>query len=156
MSDKKDKSLKDRAVNIKGKEYVQVHDRVIYFNENYENGRIDTQLLSPLDAPRIIMKAIITPDVDKPQRFFTAYSQEVVGQGMVNKTSALENAETSAVGRALGLMGIGVIESIASSDEVNKSINNSKQKTNKCIEPNCNNDAYTGYERCASCYHSNK
>jgi transcriptional regulator NrdR family protein len=39
---------------------------------------------------------------------------------MVNKTAALENAETSAVGRALAMMGIGVIESIASVDEINK------------------------------------
>ena len=38
----------------------------------------------------------------------------------MNKTAALENCETSAVGRALGFMGIGVIESIASADEVNK------------------------------------
>jgi len=119
-----DKSLKDKAVNIKGKSYVQVSDRIIFFNGLYENGRIQTELLTPPESQLIVMKSTVTPDVDKPERSFTGWSQEKVGDGMVNKTSALENAETSAVGRALGMLGIGVIESIASVDEINKAKNN--------------------------------
>lgn len=115
-----DKSLKDKAISIKGKKYVLVSDRVMYFNENYENGCINTNLVSAFDSELIVMKAIIYPDVDKPSRTFTGYSQAIVGDGMVNKTAAMENAETSAVGRALAMMGIGVIESIASADEMNK------------------------------------
>jgi hypothetical protein len=119
-----EKSLKSKAVKIQGKSYVLVSDRVVYFNETYPNGRIETILLSELDAPVVYMKAIVTPDVEKPNRCFTGFSQAVVGGGMVNKTAALENCETSAVGRALAMMGIGVIESIASVDEINKAGNN--------------------------------
>lgn len=114
------KDLKDKAVNIKGKQYVLVADRINYFNDEYKNGCIHTELISEPESKHVVMKAIVTPDVKVPERKFTGYSQAVVGQGMVNTTSALENAETSAVGRALALMGIGVIESVASVDEIRK------------------------------------
>ncbi len=111
------------TVDIKGKEYVLVKDRVLAFNEKYINGSIETELISPIESKTIIVKAIVTPDVKNPTRRFIDYSQAVIGQGMVNTTSALENASTSAVGRALAYMGIGVIESIASADEIVKAEN---------------------------------
>lgn len=114
-----DKSLASKAVGIKGKQYVLVSDRVLYFNEKYENGEIATEIVSAPDAQRVIVKAIVRPDT-KSTRVFIAHSQAVIGEGMVNKTAALENAETSAVGRALAFMGIGVIESVASADEIHK------------------------------------
>jgi hypothetical protein len=112
------KNLKEKAISIKGKAYVLVSDRVIYFNEQYTNGSIVTEKSE--SGERVEFKAKVTPDVDKPARIFTGHSQAVWGDGYINKTSALENAETSAVGRALALMGIGVIDSIASVDEINK------------------------------------
>lgn len=115
--------LKDKAIKIQGKDYVLVSDRVLYFNENYPNGSIATQLVSEPTSEQIIVKAIVTPDNEKPNRIFNGYSQAIVGQGYINKTAALENAETSAVGRALAFMGIGVLESIASADEVRKATN---------------------------------
>ncbi len=121
-----DKQLKEKAVKIQGKDYVLVSDRVLYFNEQYQNGAIETKLLSPFDSDLVVMQAIVTPDATHPERVFTGYSQEKVGDGFINKTSALENSETSAVGRALAMMGIGVIESIASVDEINKA-NNRKE-----------------------------
>ena len=114
------KELKDKSINIKGKEYILVKDRVLYFNENYPNGKIETELLSELNSEMVVMKATITPDVDNPTRIFTGFSQATWGDGYINKTAAMENCETSAVGRALGMMGIGVIDSIASADEYNK------------------------------------
>lgn len=114
-------NLKSKAIDIKGKKYVLVSDRVLYFNENYPNGMIETQLKSETDSDKIVVKAKVTPDVKNRDRYFTGYSQAVVGEGYINKTSALENAETSAVGRALAFMGIGVLDSIASVDEINKS-----------------------------------
>lgn len=115
-----DKQLEEKAIDIKGKQYVLVSDRVIYFNENYENGCIKTQLVSEPSADMVVIKAQVVPNISTPERYFTGYSQATWGEGMVNKTAALENAETSAVGRALAMMGIGVIDSVASSDEINK------------------------------------
>ena len=114
------KDLADKAIDIKGKKYVLVADRILYFNETYKKGSIETELVSESDAQNIKIKAVVTPDVDSPDRRFMGHSQATVGQGLVNKTAALENAETSAVGRALAMMGIGVIESIASADEMSK------------------------------------
>ncbi len=124
-------NLKDKAIDIKGKQYVLVSDRVIYFNENYPKGCIITELISPIESKYIVMKAMIYPDgmacqENKETRCFTGYSQAIIGEGYINKTSALENAETSAVGRALGMMGIGVLESIASADEMNKAMGSGK------------------------------
>jgi hypothetical protein len=113
--------LNDKAIDIKGKQYIQVKDRIIFFNETYKNGSIITQLLSQPSDKMVIVKAKVTPDLGHAERYFTGLSQAIWGEGMVNKTSALENAETSAVGRALGMMGIGILDSVASADEMVKS-----------------------------------
>lgn len=122
-----DKSLKGKAIDIKGSEYVLVKDRIIYFNENYLNGSIATNLVSDVDSDNVVIQAVIIPDVDKPARIFVDYSQAVKGAGFINKTAALENASTSAVGRALAMMGIGVIDSVASADEINKATGTDSQ-----------------------------
>ena len=116
-------NLNDKAINIKGKEYVLVKDRVLYFNNNYPDGSIFTQMLSESKSEMVIFIATVIPNSEKPDRKFTGHSQAKWGEGNVNKTSALENAETSAVGRALAMMGIGVISDIASADEIQKERN---------------------------------
>ena len=83
----------------------------------YPKGSITTELLSEPDAQRVVVKATVVPE---DGRTYTGMAQEIIGEGFINKTSALENCETSAVGRALAMMGIGVIDSIASVDEINK------------------------------------
>ena len=113
-------NLKAKAIDIKGKKYVLVSDRVLAFNEENLNGSIETMLLSGIGDEMVVVRAVVTPDVANPQRRFVGYSQAKWGDGYINKTSALENAETSAVGRALAFMGIGVLDSIASVDEINK------------------------------------
>ncbi len=110
-----------KTVNIKGKEYVTVNERIRYFNEAYKNGTIRTIIISHEEG-NILMKAIVIPDVENSRRVFTGYAQENKGKGLVNTTSYIENCETSAVGRALGFLGIGVETSIASADEVAKAI----------------------------------
>lgn len=114
------KDLADKAIDIKGKDYVLVSDRIIYFNNNYPSGSINTELVSDPLSDIIVVKATVIPDCTKPERQFSDYSQAVKGAGFINKTAALENASTSAVGRCLGYMGIGIIDSVASVDEINK------------------------------------
>lgn len=114
------KDLKEKAINIKGKDYVQVANRILYFNDTY-TGSIKTSFeVVDLkdDKQAYVVHAVVIPEEG---REFHGSSQAVIGEGYINKTSALENAETSAVGRALAMMGIGVIESVASADEINKS-----------------------------------
>jgi len=120
------KDLKEKAIDFKGKKYVLVSDRVLYFNETYQDGSITTELVSKPEDNFVVIKATVKPN---EKQTFTAYSQASFSDtnSFVNKTSALENAETSAVGRALAFMGIGVIESIASIDEINKTTYGAKQ-----------------------------
>src|SRR3990167_5522662 len=134
--DMSDKSLKDKAIQIQGKDYVLVSDRIIFFNENYPDGSIETDLVTDPLSDIIVVKATIYPngkatsstDTLLIERKFTGYSQAVKGAGFINKTAALENAETSAVGRALAMMGIGVIDSVASVYEIEKAKGIEKNK----------------------------
>ena len=120
-----------KTVSIKGKLYVPVNERIRYFNEAYKNGAILTQIMNH-ENDSVLIEAKVIPDVENEQRFFTGYAQETKGKGMVNATSYIENCETSAVGRALGFMGIGVESSIASAEEVSNAI--AQQKEPKVVE----------------------
>lgn len=113
-----------KTVSIKGREYVTVAERVKAFHEMYPNGSIKTELLSTPEASRIVFRCAVTPDEENATRVFTGYASESIGDGFINKTSAMENAETSAVGRSLGFAGLGVTDSIASVDEITKATNN--------------------------------
>ena len=125
-----------KKIQIHGKDYVMVKDRIIHFNEHYPNGSIRTELIEMTD--RFIVKSTVIPDVDKPERYFTGHAEEVIGSSQINKTSALENCETSAIGRALGCMGIGVEDSFASANEVQNAIHQQQnphyQKTDNHLE----------------------
>lgn len=112
-----DKELQKKAIKIKGKDYIQVKDRLIFLSENIERYSIETEKEYITDLKMFIIKATLTID-DKG--VFTGYSQAVIGQGNINTTSSLENAETSAVGRACAMAGIGIIDSVASVEEMNK------------------------------------
>jgi len=106
------------TIDIKGKEYVMVKDRIIHFNNTYKNGSIRSKIIS-YDDGHVVVIAKVIPDVESIERHFVGHSQASDGEGMMGNV-ALEVAETSAIGRALAMMGIGVIDSIASADEMNK------------------------------------
>ena len=131
---KQSKQLTEKAIDIKGKKYVLVSDRVLYFNEAYPNGSIITQRIMTEEPWIEVFKATITPDCSKPERYFTGYSQAKWWDWFINKTSALENAETSAVWRWLAMMWIWVIDSIASLDEVNKAENTAKTQKKSYVK----------------------
>jgi hypothetical protein len=110
-----------KSVNIKGKDYIEVSERVKEFHNLYKNGRISTEIISQGDGV-IVMKSTVVPDIANPERYFTGLAYERENGSYINKTSYIENCETSSVGRALGFLGIGIDASIASADEVKLAI----------------------------------
>ena len=109
-----------KKINIKGNDYVMAHERVMEFHRLYKNGSIVTEIVEMTD--RFITITKVTPDVDKPERYFTGIAYEDVTSTGVNSTSALENCETSSCARALGFLNIGIDASIASAEEVSNAI----------------------------------
>lgn len=106
-----------KTINIKGREYVPVVERVKEFHKLYPNGEIRTEIVSNTEA-KVIVKAEVFIDSSNPKRF-TGHSQAEWGKGMMGGV-ALEVAETSAIGRALGFANIGLLDGIASADEIRK------------------------------------
>jgi hypothetical protein len=109
------------TITIHGKEYVQVKDRIAYLasNDNDLPYSIETEFDYFPEEKMFIVKAKLTLG----DNVYTGLAQEIIGDGNINRASALENAETSAVGRACAMAGIGVVDSIASADEVHKAQN---------------------------------
>lgn len=112
------------TVNIHGKEYKTVAARVQEFREkNGETYNIVTEIVNA-DDQRVVMKASITfhePQTGLVQIMATGHAEEVRTSSQINRTSALENAETSAIGRALAAFGLAGTE-YASADEVAQAI----------------------------------
>ena len=100
-------------VKIHGKEYQTVGKRINDFRANYPEYEISTEVLSA--AELILVKATIRNSEGKI--IATGHAEEERGSTNINRTSAVENAETSAVGRCLAFMGLGGTQ-IASADEV--------------------------------------
>ena len=99
--------------NIKGKPYANVAERVKGFWALYENGRIVTEIIEH-DGTSVTFRASC---YDGDNLIATGTAREVKSNAGVNSTSFYENAETSAVGRAIGFCGIGDVN-IASAEEV--------------------------------------
>ncbi|MBR3238561.1 MAG: hypothetical protein IKF99_09005 [Oscillospiraceae bacterium] len=127
-----------RTTNIKGKEYAEVNQRIKAFRMLYPEGTIETTLLS--DENGVCIMSARVGYYDKETGAFrilgtgTAYEKET--SSYINKTSYIENCETSAVGRALGMAGFGIDTSVASYEEVANAIANqnapeSSQKAQK-------------------------
>ena len=103
---------------IKGKKYITVNKRVLAFRQLFPNGRITTEIvkLSNDNGTTVIVKANV---YDGENLISTGHAFENPSKNTnINKFSAIENCETSAVGRALGFLGIGSTDSIASLEEI--------------------------------------
>ena len=109
-----------KTQNIKGKEYAEVNERIKAFRMLFPDGAIETEILDMHDG--IVTMKATAKDADG-RVLGTGTAQEKEGSTYINKTSYLENCETSAVGRALGMLGIGVDTSVASAEEVENAIN---------------------------------
>ena len=114
----------NEAINttaIQGKEYAEVNQRIKAFRMVHPSGAIVTEMVSN-EGGVCVFRATIYADEGKVLGTGTAYEKE--GSTFINKTSYIENCETSAVGRALGMCGFGIDTSVASAEEVQNAINN--------------------------------
>lgn len=103
-----------KTTDVKGKEYAEVPQRVKAFRSLYPQGTISTEIVK-IESGMCVIHAVVSVDgVILGEG--TAYEME--GSSFINKTSYIENCETSAVGRALGFAGFGIDTSIASAEEV--------------------------------------
>ena len=110
------------TTNIKGKEYAAVNGRINAFRRLYPQGFISTEIVS-LQEGVVVMKATCGYyENGQAVVLGTGLAYEREGSSNINKTSYIENCETSAVGRALGMAGIGVTSAVASSEEVQNAI----------------------------------
>lgn len=123
-------------MQIKGKDYIQVNSRVDAFRYLFPAGAIVTELLSVKDGICIV-KATIMDEEGKVLSTGLAFEKET--SSYINKTSYIENCETSAVGRALGFLGIGIDTSIASYEEVQNAIDQQNAEKSFANEEVANN-----------------
>tara|TARA_R110000803_G_scaffold132932_2_gene200101 strand:+ start:1215 stop:1781 length:567 start_codon:yes stop_codon:yes gene_type:complete len=115
------KEYKFKTVNIRGKKYVEVKERVKYFRQEktFEGWTIATEF-PLLSDEQCMCKAVVADTAGRV--IATGHAHEIQANGNINKTSYIENCETSAIGRALAVMGIGVDDSMASAGEVSDAI----------------------------------
>jgi len=114
-------------VSIHGKEYQTVAYRVGKFREAHKDYCLTTELVSR-DGEVVVMKATIANE--QGRILATGHAEEYRKSSQINKTSALENAETSAIGRALAALGLGGSE-FASADEVAQAIHQQSKGVHK-------------------------
>jgi hypothetical protein len=100
-------------------DYETVDSRIHRFWESYPMGRIETELLSHERDRFIVCARLYRTDVDQ-LAFASGHAEELVSDRGVNSTSALENAETSAIGRALASAGLSAKGKRASRTEMAK------------------------------------
>jgi len=117
-----------KTVDIKGKQYVEVNERLKYFREHFKGYSLLSSIVST-DNGICNIKAIIINNEGIEVANGLAYEKE--GSTFINKTSYIENCETSAWGRALANFGIGIDGTVASADEVKNAIEQQETKPPK-------------------------
>jgi CO dehydrogenase/acetyl-CoA synthase gamma subunit (corrinoid Fe-S protein) len=114
-------NYKFKTTNIRGKQYVEVNERIKFFRqeEQYKGWSISTSVVHMNNDEVVMCTSILDTNGNV---IATGHAHEVKGSSTINKTSHIENCETSAVGRALAMLGIGIDTSIASANEVETAI----------------------------------
>lgn len=126
MSTFEDISKVNKAIKmkpIKGKNYAEVKDRIVAFRKLYPEGFIETEIIATT-VDSVTIKATVG--------FYQDGNRQILGEGHawenkaknknINMTSMYENCETSAVGRALGMCGLGIESAVASYEEMNRAV----------------------------------
>lgn len=110
---------------IKGKNYAEVKERINAFRKLFPTGTIKTEIVN-MDEKFVVMKATIGYRHNDGSFVIlgTGHAYEFLAKNKnINSTSMIENCETSAVGRALGMCGIGIDVALASYDEMSAATN---------------------------------
>ena len=118
-----------QMIDMKGKDYAMVPERVTAFRKLYPEGFITTEIVA-MEGPVVMMKAKAGFYREDGSEVIlgTGFAREERGKGLVNTTSHVENCETSAVGRALGFMGLGLGGGgICSAEELANAVTAQKQ-----------------------------
>ena len=135
-----------KTLDVKGKEYAQVNERIKAFRMVYPEGTIETDMESNENGVCVFKASVYIPEyneelksagitvVSNKRLLATGYAYEKENSSFINKTSYIENCETSAVGRALGMCGFGIDTSIASAEEVQNAINNQDNDNDDFME----------------------
>ena len=147
-------NYKFKTTNIRGKQYVEVNERIKFFRQ--EDRYKDWTIMSEfpiIDAEVCVCKVTVADSSGRVVA--TGHAHEERASSNINKTSFVENCETSAVGRALAILGIGIDTSIASANEVEDAIakqealinNPQVQKLSKALDAPVENimDKAVGY-----------
>lgn len=108
------------TTSIKGKDYAEVNQRILAFWELFPDGRIETEKVSD-NGQRCDFTCKVYRKFNDDVPIATGHAFEDK-KGMINTTSYVENCETSAIGRALGILGIGATKALASAEEVQHAI----------------------------------
>ena len=131
-----------QMIDMRGKDYAMVPERVTAFRKLYPEGFITTEIVA-MEGPVVLMKAKAGYYREDGTEVVlaTGMAREERGKGMVNSTSHIENAETSAVGRCLGFIGLGLngggicsAEELVNAITAQKQIEDDFKKTKKQIE----------------------
>lgn len=114
-----------KTIDIKGKPYITVNERIKEFVRLHPDWSVITAI-EKISENAVIFKASVIDEKGAVKS--TGHAMEKADSSFINKTSHIENCETSAIGRALGLIGIGIDASFASADEVQNAISNQRQQ----------------------------
>ena len=104
-----------KATDIRGKSYAMVNERIKAFRMVFPNGKIIPRMVSD-EGGKCVFEACVYDEKGTLLGMGHAYEREEMSQ--INRTSYIENCETSAVGRALAMCGFGIDVSIASYEEM--------------------------------------
>lgn len=104
-----------KTINIRGKEYITVNERLKAFRREFKDYALIGRIIEQTPDSVIFEAQIID---DKGTIRANGFARETTQKGGVNKFAMLENAETSAWGRALGNFGIGIDNAVCTADEL--------------------------------------
>ena len=102
-------------------DYIGVNERIQKFWKDHPNGRIYTEIVK-WDGNLIVMRAEGYKDINDDKPFAVGHAYEEIGSNYINSTSALENCETSCIGRMLGIGSYEIKKSVATREEVERAI----------------------------------